>query len=131
LALTDRIAKLYRDRRIMLKNWYISVLALAALVLAATPSRADDAAYTDSVRASIAKNVTYPRMAKMREQQGTVGYLVKIDASGAVADSSVETPSGVPSLDSATLDAIKAAAPFPAPPGGSALVHGNVNYKLN
>jgi TonB family protein len=121
---------LYRDRQMRLKTLHTGLLALAAILIAA-PALADDAAYSEAVRVQISKNVTYPRMAKVREQEGTVGYLVKIDGGGAVADASVETPSGVSSLDSATLDAIKAAAPFPAPSGGGATVHGNVAYKLN
>jgi protein TonB len=112
-----------------LNRFHFSLLAFSVLV-ATAPAIADDTAYSEAVRAQITKNVTYPRMAKMREQEGTVGYLVKIDGAGAVADASVETPSGVASLDSATLDAIKASAPFPAPPGGGATVHGNVAYKL-
>ena len=112
-----------------LKLAHTGLLALAALALAA-PALADDTAYSEAVRTQISKAVTYPRMAKMREQEGTVGYLVKIDAAGAVSDASVETPSGVSSLDSATLDAVKAAAPFPNPPPGGATVHGNVAYKL-
>ena len=112
-----------------LKSLHTGLLALAAFAVMA-PALADDATYSEAVRVQIAKNVTYPRMAKMREQEGTVGYQVKIDGSGGVADAAVETPSGVTSLDSATVDAIKASAPFPAPPGGSATVHGNVSYKL-
>lgn len=108
----------------------LGILAFSALLASAT-ALGDDTAYSEAVRALITKNVTYPRMAKMREQEGVVGYLVKIDGAGAVSDASVETPSGVASLDSATLDAIKASAPFPAPPGGGgATVHGNVAYKL-
>jgi TonB family protein len=114
---------------VRLDRFELSLLALSAVALA-TPTFADDVAYDEAVRVQISKNVTYPRMAKMREQEGSVGYLVKIDRSGGVADASVETPSGVASLDSATLDAIQASAPFPAPPGGSATVHGNLAYKL-
>src|ERR1700744_2778909 len=106
-----------------LKISHSGLLALAALALAA-PALADDGAYSESVRTQISKAVTYPRMAKMREQEGTVGYLVKIDAAGAVSDASVETPSGVSSLDSATIDAVKAAAPFPNPPPGGETAQG-------
>jgi TonB family protein len=120
---------LYRDRQMTLKTLHTGLLALAAIAVAA-PALADDAAYSESVRVQISKNVTYPRMAKVREQEGTVGYQVKIDGTGGVADASVEAPSGVSSLDSATIDAVKASAPFPAPPGGGATVHGNVAYKL-
>ena len=119
-----------RDRHMKLKLAHTGLLALAAIALAA-PALADDTAYSESVRVQISKAVTYPRMAKMREQEGIVGYLVKIDGSGGVAVATVETPSGVSSLDTATLDAIKASAPFPAPPGGGATVHGNFAYKLN
>ena len=113
-----------------LNRLHLGIPAFPVLLVTAS-ARADDAAYSETVRVQISKNVTYPRMAKMREQEGTVGYLVKIDSSGGVADATVETPSGVSSLDTATLDAIKASAPFPAPPGGGATVHGNFAYKLN
>ena len=112
-----------------LKRLRLGILAFSAL-LASASALGDDTAYSEAVRALITKNVTYPRMAKMREQEGVVGYLVKIDGAGAVSDASVETPSGVASLDTATLEAIKASSPFPAPPGGGATVHGNVAYKL-
>src|ERR1700733_8267572 len=101
-----------------------AILAALSSVAFMGTALADDATYAQTVQSQIAKNVTYPRLAKVRDQEGSVGYLVKIDGSGVVTDASVESTSGVASLDTATLDAVKAAAPFPAPPNGGATVHG-------
>lgn len=107
-----------------------SLAAGLSLIVAglATPAFADS--YDDSINAQIRKNVEYPRLAKMRQQEGTVGFTVKIDGSGAVSDVSVDNSSGVPTLDNATVDAIKRSAPFPAPAGGPRAVHGVVAYKM-
>ncbi|HLZ67839.1 MAG TPA: TonB family protein [Aliidongia sp.] len=108
--------------------------SLLALSLAATaaPALADDAPadYVSKVDQMIHKAVVYPRLAKMREQEGTVAFAVKIDGGGAVSDASVETSSGNTTLDNAALDAAKTAAPYPAPPGGAALVHLKVAFSL-
>ena len=106
-----------------------SLLALA-LVAGAAVAQEAPADYVSQVNEMIHKSVVYPRLAKMREQEGTVGFTVKIDGTGAVADTAVESTSGNTTLDNAALDAAKNAAPFPAPPGGGALVHLKVAFAL-
>jgi protein TonB len=103
------------------------VLATVAGSAAAQEAPAD---YVSKVNEMIHKAVVYPRLAKMREQEGTVGFTVKIDGAGAVADAAVEATSGNTTLDNAALEAAKNAAPFPAPPGGGALVHLKVAFAL-
>ena len=105
----------------------VSFLSLAAVAVAA-PALADS--YEDSVTAQIRKNVEYPRLAKMREQEGTVGFTVKIDPTGGVQDVSVDAPSGNAALDNATVEAVKKSAPFATPSGGPRAVHGVVAFKL-
>jgi protein TonB len=104
-------------------------LALAAVAGAAVAQEAPPD-YVSKVNDMIHKAVVYPRLAKMREQEGTVGFTVKIDGTGAVADAAVEATSGNTTLDNAAIDAAKNAAPFPAPPGGGALVHLKVAFAL-
>ena len=108
-----------------------SFLAIA-LATAAGPALAQDAPpdYVTQVDQMIHKAVIYPRLAKMREQEGTVAFAVKIDGAGAVADTSVEASSGNTTLDNAAIDAAKSAAPYPAPPGGGALIHLKVAFAL-
>ena len=108
-----------------------SFLALA-LAAAAGPALAQDAPpdYVNTIDGLIHKAVVYPRLAKMREQEGTVAVAVKIDGAGSVADATVETSSGNTTLDNAAIEAAKNAAPFPAPPGGGALVHLKVAFSL-
>lgn len=102
-------------------------LSLVVAVLAG-PAFADS--YDDAVTAQIRKNVEYPRLAKMRQQEGTVGFTVKIDPTGALQDVSVDNSSGNNALDGATVDAVRKAAPFPSPTGGARSVHGLVAFKL-
>src|SRR5271166_538012 len=92
-----------------------SIAAALSLVMVGMTAPAFADSYDDSINAQIRKNVEYPRLAKMRQQEGTVGFTVKIDGSGAVSDVSVDNSSGVATLDNATLDAVKKSAPFPAP----------------
>jgi TonB family protein len=106
----------------------LSALAAGGPVFA--QSTAPD--YEKNVRNQILMHATYPRLAKMREQEGSVTYQLTLDPAGGVKDVSVETSSGNPSLDDAALDAVKSAAPFPAPPGGAPVtLHGTVAFKLD
>lgn len=104
------------------------VLATAAgTAIAAVEAPAD---YVGKVNEMIHKSVVYPRLAKMREQEGVVALAVKIDGTGAAADTAVETSSGNATLDNAAVEAAKNAASYPAPPGGDALVHLKVAFSL-
>lgn len=119
----------------------MSTKASVAFVIAATLSLASIASaqtappveYIRGMYAQIVKVTVYPKMAKLRGQEGKVGCLVKLDGKGGVVDSSVENSSGTTALDDAALDAIKNAAPFQPPPGGDAgaTVHLVLNFSLN
>jgi protein TonB len=102
---------------------------MLAVAFVAVPAFADD--YDTTVKTQIAKNIEYPRIAKMKQIEGKVGYAVTIDAGGKVSDASVEATSNSPMLDDATIAAIKKAAPFPAPAAAPHVCHGIVSFKLD
>jgi len=92
-------------------------LLVPAVLLAETAPPAD---YIRAVHERVAKVTVYPKMAKLRGQEGKVGCVVKISPTGDLLDESVEKSSGTAALDEAALDAVKKAAPFPPPPGADA-----------
>ena len=104
------------------------VFALASLLVAGTAWAADaPPAYTKTVMTQVSSKVEYPKMAKMRHQEGVVTLQLTIDGSGS-AQATVEKSSGVQSLDDAAIAAATAAAPFPAPPEAGTVVHGNIRF---
>jgi len=105
------------------------IAASAALLLMATGALAADAppAYVKTVMTAVSGKVEYPKMAKMRHQEGVVTVAVTVDGSGA-ATAVVEKSSGIQSLDDAALAAVTAAAPFPAPPEAGLVVKGNIRF---
>ena len=89
--------------------------------------------YVNQVYARINSNTDYPREAKMRRQQGKVGYRLTLNPQGALISFDIQS-SGVEALDEAARDAIRRAAPFPRLPdlGGSTyLLAGNIVFKIN
>jgi TonB family protein len=104
--------------------------ALAAVVVLATSAYAADApaGYTKTVMEQVSSKVEYPKMAKMRHQEGAAVVLIQVDAKGAPTNATIEKSSGFESLDSAALAAVQAAAPFPAPAEGGATVHGAIRF---
>ena len=100
------------------------VAALAVPVLAADAP----APYAKSVMEAVSAKAEYPKMARMRHQQGAVQLLIAVDAAGKPANVSVEKSSGVQSLDDAATAAVAAAAPFAAPSEAGTLVHGVVRF---
>jgi protein TonB len=89
--------------------------------------------YVNQVYARINSNTDYPREAKMRRQQGKVGYRLTLNPQGALISFDIES-SGVEALDEAARDAIRRAAPFPRLPdlgGSSYLLAGNIVFKIN
>lgn len=105
------------------------VFALSLTVVAGAAVAADaPPAYTKTVMTQVSGKVEYPKMAKMRHQEGVVTIAVTVDAAGAVAASTVEKSSGIESLDNAAIAAVNAAAPFPAPPEAGTVVHGNIRF---
>ena len=117
---------------IMTKALRASLLPLLFVSAAGTAIAAVEAPaeYVGKVNEMIHKSVVYPRLAKMREQEGTVALAVEIDDAGAAKAATVETSSGNTTLDNAAVDAAKNAAPFPAPPGGDTLVHLKIAFSL-
>lgn len=89
--------------------------------------------YVNQVYARINRNADYPREAKMRRQQGKVGYRLTLNPDGSLVSFDIQS-SGVEALDEAAKDAIRRAAPFPRLPdlgGSSYLLAGNIVFKIN
>lgn len=99
----------------------------------ALPSEADDpsrlARYVEAVRARIEARKRYPAMARKRSVEGRVVARVEIRADGRV--SAIEFDGGAPALlRRATDEAIRSAAPYPAPPAGAMTIELPVDYSL-
>jgi len=107
--------------------------ALAAVMVLANSAFAADApaAYTKSVMEQVSSKVEYPKMAKMRHQEGAAVVAIQVDAKGAASSATIEKSSGYESLDAAALSAVQAAAPFPAPAEGGSVVHGSIRFSAN
>lgn len=89
--------------------------------------------YVNQVYARINRNADYPRDARMRRQQGRVGYRLTLNPDGSLIGFEIQS-SGVESLDEAAREAIRRAAPFPRLPelgGSSYLLAGNIVFKIN
>jgi protein TonB len=89
--------------------------------------------YVNQVYTRINSNADYPREAKMRRQQGKVGYKLTLNPQGALISFDIQS-SGVEALDEAAREAIRRAAPFPRLPelgGASYLLAGNIIFKIN
>lgn len=89
--------------------------------------------YVNQVYARINRNADYPREAKMRRQQGKVGYRLTLNPDGSLVSFDIQS-SGVEVLDEAAREAIRRAAPFPRLPdlgGSSYLLAGNIVFKIN
>jgi protein TonB len=105
------------------------LMLLTALLLAGAANAADaPPAYSKTVMTAVSGKVVYPRMAKMRHLEGVVGVAITLDGAGAPTGAVVEKSSGAESLDEAALAAVKAAAPFPAPPEAGMVVHGTIRF---
>lgn len=88
--------------------------------------------YVKQVYARINSSTDYPREAKMRRQQGKVGYKLTLSPQGALLSFDIES-SGVEALDEAARAAIRRAAPFPKLPelgASSYLLAGNIVFKI-
>ncbi len=110
-------------------SWELKICTIAVLSVVSGAAFAGDAppAYNKTVMVAVSGKVEYPKMAKMRHQEGVVTVALTVDASGA-ATAAVEKSSGIQSLDDAALAACAAAAPFPAPPEAGTVVHGNIRF---
>lgn len=99
----------------------------------ARSSQADDASrlarYVEEVRARIEARKRYPAMARKRSVEGRVVARVEIRADGRV--SAIDFDGGAPALlRRATDEAIRSAAPYPAPPAGAMTIELPVDYSL-
>lgn len=114
-------------------NKVVMASALAFILTLGVPAaRAGDAspAYSKDALTKIMARVVYPKMAKLRNQEGVVGLAVTVDATGGVASVAVEQSSGIQSLDEAAMQAAKEAAPF-GPAEAGTVIHGAVKFSLN
>jgi len=107
-----------------------TILALAALGFVAQSAIAGDAppAYVKTVMVAVSGKVEYPKMAKMRHQEGVVTVTFTVDGDGKPVGAAVEKSSGIESLDNAALAAVASAAPFPAPPEAGVTIRGNIRF---
>jgi len=106
-----------------------SAVFASALVLSNVALAGDaPAGYGRTVMEAVSSKVEYPKMAKMRHQEGTVVLAIAVDGAGKPSSATVEKSSGTQSLDDAAVAAVAAAAPFQAPPEAGAVVHGSVKF---
>jgi len=92
-------------------------LPLATLLVAAQPPGPGPAEAVPKVHATahirnFAMADDYPVAARRRHEEGTVGYRIDIDATGAVAGCTIVRSSGSASLDAGTCDLFRARARF-------------------
>ena len=107
----------------------VQICAIISFVVAGAAFAGDASpTYTKTVMTQVSSKVEYPKMARMRHQEGVVTVQVTIDAAGAASAATVEKSSGIESLDNAAIAAVNAAAPFPAPPEAGTVVHGNIRF---
>jgi len=88
--------------------------------------------YVNQVYARINGNADYPREAKLRRQQGKVGYRLTLSPQGALLNIDLQS-CGIEALDEAAREAIRRAAPFPKLPdlgGSSYLLAGNIVFQI-
>lgn len=89
--------------------------------------------YVSQVYSRINRNTSYPRGARVRHEEGRVGYRLTLSPQGELLRFDLQS-SGNEDLDEAARSAIKAAAPFPRLPdlgGSSYLLAGVIAFKLN
>ena len=80
------------------------------------PARSSLSNYWDLVRAQIARGARYPHSASSRRIEGTVALRLTLHPDGTLEDCrALGEPH--PALELAALNAVRRAAPFPAPPG--------------
>lgn len=72
--------------------------------------------YSGMLSREFAKHRQYPRMAQMRNWQGTVQVRLEVNATGQILASQISESSGFEVLDKQALDMVKKAAPLPLPP---------------
>ena len=115
----------------------VKPLILTLGLFAATPAIADTGSAAEAARNANNLHVLqsyYPKRALAAREQGSVGFQVKIDASGQPTECQVTRSSGYPLLDRETCDLITLRAVFKRPEGlsGSQVSthQGVVNWRL-
>lgn len=97
---------------------------LPPVAVAPSPSNAPDpqalAGYGRSVAGALAGYLRYPRLAQMRQWQGTTILQLEFAADGRLVESRVLSSSGHDVLDRQALDMLRAALPLPSPPAALA-----------
>ena len=79
----------------------------------------EDNRFMSNVFAKILSKKRYPKSAAARHASGTVMVSFIIDGEGALVYQTIARSSGEPDLDAEAMNAVKAAAPYPAPPPGA------------
>lgn len=95
------------------------VVAAPAAALAPAPAAPDPqvlAGYGRSVAGALAAHQRYPRVAQLRQWQGTTLLQLEFAADGRLIESRVLNSSGHDVLDRQALEMLRAAQPLPAPP---------------
>lgn len=87
------------------------------------------ARYVEEIRARIQRRKHYPPLARKRSVEGRVIARVAIRADGRLTAVEFD-PTAPPLLRRATDDAIRSAAPYPAPPAGDITIEFPVEYSL-
>lgn len=73
-------------------------------------------AYAARVRSWLLAHQVYPRYAKMRRLEGSVGVRFVLDRSGRLIEGALTGPSGLASLDAEGAAMLRRASPYPAAP---------------
>jgi periplasmic protein TonB len=91
------------------------------------------AAYASGLKSSIIRHKAYPAVAERLGHEGAVKIGFTVDASGSLDAVTVKSSSGYDELDSAALDAVRAAAPFDPIPveTGKARLNLSITLKFN
>ena len=90
--------------------------AAAAAVGAARPDLAALTAYGEALARAIGRQQRYPRIALMRQWQGTTVLDLAVDAEGRLLDVRIVRSSGHEVLDQSAVEMARAAIPLPRPP---------------
>jgi protein TonB len=91
----------------------------ASTRLAPLTGGTEDNRFMSNVFAKILSKKRYPKSAAARHASGTVMVSFIIDGEGGLIYQTVSHSSGEPDLDAEAIAAVKAAAPYPAPPPGA------------
>jgi periplasmic protein TonB len=91
----------------------------ARTALAPLTGGTEDNRFMSNVFAKILSKKRYPKSAAARHASGTVMVSFIIDGEGGLVYQTIAHSSGEPDLDAEAMNAVKAAAPYPAPPPGA------------